>query len=119
MNAQPGLRHGIDLVDIAEFRSVFDRHAAFEPRVFSDGERDYCRSQADPAVHFAARFAAKEATLKALGLGMGAVGIDAKLREIEVTREGGPPEIRLSGRVAQAARRNGVRTTVVSLSHTK
>jgi holo-[acyl-carrier protein] synthase len=113
----PILRHGIDLVDLAEFRRVFDRHAAFEERVFSDGERDYCRTRPDPTTHFAARFAAKEATLKALGMGMGAVGIDARLKDIEVKREGGSPEIVLHGRMARAADRHSVGTTVLSLSH--
>jgi holo-[acyl-carrier protein] synthase len=115
----PRLRHGIDLVDLAEFRRVFDRHAAFEDRVFSVGEREYCRARPDPATHFAARFAAKEATLKALGMGMGAVGIDARLKDIEVTREGGPPEIVLHGKMARAADRHGVGTTALSLSHSR
>jgi holo-[acyl-carrier protein] synthase len=113
------LRHGVDLVDIDEFRGVFDRHADFEARVFSAGESEYCRSRPDPAMHFAARFAAKEATLKALGLGIGAVGIDAKLREVEVARDGGRPRLVLTGRVARAADRRGVRGTALSLSHTR
>ena len=116
---QQRLRHGIDLVDIAEFREVLGRHAAFEERVFSEGERAYCRTQADPAIHFAARFAAKEAALKALGLGMAAVGIDARLSDIEVTREGGCPEIVFHGKVARAARRQSVGSTALSLSHTR
>lgn len=116
---QASLRHGIDLVDIAEFREVFRRHAAFEERVFSDGEREYCHAQVNPAMHFAARFAAKEAALKALGMGMGAVGIDARLKEIEVTREAGPPVLVLHGRMARAADRHQVAATALSLSHTR
>jgi holo-[acyl-carrier protein] synthase len=113
-----GLRHGIDLVDIAEFREVFGRHDAFAERVFTAGEREYCRARADPAMHFAARFAAKEALLKALGLGIGAVGIDARLLEIEVVRDGGPPGLVLHGKTARVARRRGVGRTALSLSHT-
>ena len=119
MSGPKEIRHGIDLVEIAEFRAVFDRHPAFAERVFSDDERAYCRSRPDPAVHFAARFAAKEATLKALGIGIGAVGIDGKLKEIEVARRGGRPEVVLHGRTARAARRRGVTASALSLSHTR
>ncbi len=111
------LRHGIDLVDIGEFRRVFGSHAAFEERVFSTGERDYCRQRPDPVPHFAVRFAAKEAVLKALGKGLSAVGIHARLREIEVIRHHGAPELVLHGRMARAARRAGVGATALSLSH--
>ncbi len=82
------LRHGIDLVDIAQLRDVMARHEAFEARVFTEDERDYCHRYPDPLPHFAARFAAKEAALKALGIGITPTGVDSALREIEVVREG-------------------------------
>jgi holo-[acyl-carrier protein] synthase len=113
------LRHGIDLVDVAEFRAVLEKHDGFAERLFTAGERAYCDSQKDPAVHLAARFAAKEAVLKALGTGLPAVGIDGRLLEIEVTRDGGRPKLRLHGRAERSARRRGVRSTALSLSHTR
>jgi holo-[acyl-carrier protein] synthase len=113
------LRHGVDLVAIEEFRAVMARHASFEERVFTAGERAYCLAQADPAVHFAARFAAKEAVLKALGAGIGAVGIDRALGEVEVVREAGSPRVVLAGRPARIARRLGCRGLALSLSHTR
>jgi holo-[acyl-carrier protein] synthase len=114
----PSIRHGVDLVAIQAFREAFRRHDALEGRLFTEGERAYCRRQADPLLHFAARFAAKEAVLKALGLGIGAVGIDRALAEVEVVREAGPPEVRLAGRPARAAARLGVSALSLSLSHT-
>ena len=54
----PRIRHGVDLVEVERFREAFLRHEAFERRVFTEGERAYCRRQADPVLHFAARFAA-------------------------------------------------------------
>lgn len=113
----PRICHGVDLVDIERLREVMARSPAFEARVFTEGERAYCHRRADPAQHFAARFAAKEATLKALGSGLMAQGIDASLREIEVERESGPPRLVLHGKPAKVARRLGLGPASLSLSH--
>ncbi len=112
------VRHGIDLVDVAHLRDVMARHAAFEARVFTDDERSYCRRHPDPLPHFAARFAAKEAALKALGIGITPTGIDRALKEIEVVREGRAPTLRLSGRPLRVARTQALGAASVSLTHT-
>ena len=86
---------GFDATDIARVRDVFARHGErFLQRVFTDEEIAYCTRQRDPAPSLAARFAAKEATMKALGTGH-ARGVLWK--DIEVFRRGGPPQLRLTG----------------------
>ncbi len=114
---EAGVRHGIDLVHVPRLRALLGGQPAFEERVFTDEERAYCRRQADPAPHFAARFAAKEATLKALGMGITALGIDAKLKDVEVVREGTAPVLALHGRPAAEAEKLGVGSASVSLTH--
>ena len=115
--ARPRIRHGIDLVDVPRFAEVLAQREAFEAAVFTEDERAYCRRHKDPVPHFAARFAAKEATLKALGLGLMATGVDRKLRAIEVRREGTAPILALSGKPAAEAARLGVTDMSVSLTH--
>lgn len=113
----PPHRHGVDLVHVPRLRDTMGRNEAFETRVFTEGERAYCRRRRDPFPHFAARFAAKEATLKALGLGLTAEGVGAALREVEVVREGGPPRLLLHGKPDRIAEREGLTSWTVSLSH--
>jgi holo-[acyl-carrier protein] synthase len=115
--SRPRLHHGVDLVYVPRVREMLARHAHFETRVFTAAERATCRRHPDPAPHFAARFAAKEAALKALGLGLLATGVDRKLARIEVVREGGAPELRLGGAPAERARRLGVVQAALSLTH--
>jgi holo-[acyl-carrier protein] synthase len=111
--------HGIDVASRARVGDLCRRHAAFLDEVFSAGERAYCLAQANPDAHLAARFAAKEACLKALGLGLAASGGHAALGAVEVVRQpSGRPELALSGWVAAQARRRRVGQTTVSLSHT-
>jgi holo-[acyl-carrier protein] synthase len=110
-------RHGIDLVTISRLRAVMERHPRFEEEVFTAGERAYCRARSDPWPHFAARFAAKEAVLKALRRGILDAGIDRAWSEIEVVRGGGPPTLRLHGRTALLAKRAGAITPTMSLAH--
>ncbi|MDJ0521575.1 MAG: 4'-phosphopantetheinyl transferase superfamily protein [Planctomycetota bacterium] len=111
------IRHGIDLVHVPELRTLLRERTQFEERVFTEAERDYCNGFPDPAPHFAARFAAKEAALKALGLGLTPLGVDARLREVEVVRRGTAPTLALHGRSAREAARLGVDSTSVSLTH--
>ena len=112
------LRHGVDLVHVPRLRAAMEAHARFEEEVFTDGERAYCRRRPDPFPHFAARFAAKEAVLKALGRGLFGEGVDRSLKEIEVVRDGsGPPSVRLSGGTATLAERLGLGPAAISLSH--
>lgn len=115
----PALRCGIDLVHVARLRTAIEENPGFEEAVFTRGERAYCRRRADPYPHFAARFAAKEATLKALGRGLSPDGPDAALLEIEVVRGEGPPRLRLFGRILRLSERLGPFEPAVSLSHSE
>jgi len=101
---------GIDLLEIERLERALRRHPRLAERVFTPAEREYAAARARPGRHFAARFAAKEAVVKALGLG-GGFG----LREIEVVA-GEPPSVRLSGRAAEAA--SGKRVEI-SLTHSR
>ena len=106
---------GIDLCEVERMRATLARTPTFAQRVFTDGEQERCRQAKDPAERFAARFAAKEATLKALGAGIGA----CPLRDIEVVRaESGAPSLVLHGRAAALASERGVASWHVSLTHT-
>lgn len=116
MNHAP-LLHGVDLVHVPRFREVFERHEDFRTRVFTEAERQACDRRADPLQHYAARFAAKEATFKALGIGVNSVGVDRRWQEAEVVREDGPPRLTLHGSVAAAAARRRVLHSALSISH--
>jgi holo-[acyl-carrier protein] synthase len=107
---------GIDIVDIARIRRLMERwQDRFLKRVFTDAELDYALGRHDPAEHLAARFAAKEATLKALGTGL-SMGI--RWREMEVRRARGQrPTLALSGRTAALGKAQGIRRLHVSLTH--
>ncbi|MFI9111847.1 holo-ACP synthase [Streptomyces venezuelae] len=110
------LRVGTDLAEVDEIRAVLARQPRFATRVFTAGERAYCDVPADPAERYAARFAAKEAVLKALGVGL----TGAVLTEIEVLRApSGSPSLRLTGRAARLAEEAGVRTWLITLTHTR
>jgi holo-[acyl-carrier protein] synthase len=104
---------GIDLLEIERLERAIERRPGLADRVFTADELAYARSRPRPGRHLAARFAAKEAALKALGIG----GLG--LRSVEV--EGGdrePPRLRLHGRAAEAARAGGVQLHV-SLTHSR
>ena len=107
---------GIDLVEIARIRRALDRwQERFLRRVFTPGELDYCLRRRDPAEHLAARFAAKEATLKALGTGL---SLGVRWREMEVRRARGErPSLVLTGRVRALGASRGVRALHLSLTH--
>lgn len=115
MHSLPAI--GVDLVDCGRVRRLLERQGeAFVRRVFTDQEAVYCQRMAEPATHFAARFAAKEAVAKALGSGIGG---QAAMREIEVTRApSGAPGIVLHGAAAATAAALGVKEIKVSLTHT-
>lgn len=104
----PGI--GIDLLEIDRMERALERHPRLAERVFTLAEREYAAARARPGRHLAARFAAKEAVVKALGLS-GGFG----LREIEVLA-GEPPTVWLSGRAAEAA---GGRAVDISLTHSR
>jgi holo-[acyl-carrier protein] synthase len=101
---------GIDLLEIDRLERALQRRPRLADRLFTEGERSYAADRARPARHLAARFAAKEAVVKALGLSVG-----FGLREIEVVA-GEPPTVRLSGSAAVAA---GEREIEISLTHSR
>lgn len=110
------LRVGTDLVEVDEMRAVLDRQPRFAARVFTPEERAWCDIPADSAERYAVRFAAKEAVLKALGVGL----TGSVLTEIEVVRAAsGCPSLRLTGRAAALAEEAGVRSWLITLTHTR
>jgi len=107
---------GIDLCDVVRMRQKLGTDPGFVESVFLPGEIAYCRGKHDPAQHFAARFAAKEALLKSLA---DAPGSGSFWHDAEVVREStGKPGFVLAGRLAGLAARLDVARTHLSLSHT-
>jgi holo-[acyl-carrier protein] synthase len=108
---------GTDLVDLDRFRLAAERTPGILQRYFTDGEREYAARRRDPIERYAARFAAKEAVLKALGVGIGA----CELAEIEVVRDedSGAPALVLHGKAAALAEERGVSEWKLSLTHTE
>lgn len=109
--------HGIDLVEVARIARMLDEHGdRFLARCFTPAEAEYAASSARRVEHLAARFAAKEAVLKALASGLTS---GVSWTDIEVTRdESGQPGIALTGHAARIAERLGARRWHLSLSHT-
>ena len=108
---------GIDIIEVARIREVLLRTPRFRERVFTAAERAYCESRgALAAQHYAARFAAKEATLKALHTGWRG-GIS--WQDVEVaSHESGAPYLILHGPVLELFNSSGATATHLSLSHT-
>jgi len=107
---------GVDLAKIPRMRRVVERwQDRFLRRVFTEQEIAYCQRRHDPIPHLAARFAAKEAVMKALGTGL---RMGVTWREAEVRRERGEaPTMVLTGRTAAIARARGASRILVSLTH--
>lgn len=107
---------GIDMVDVGRIERAIKRHGgAFEKRVFTDSELDYCNRMKRPGMHLAARFGVKEAVMKAFGTGWSG-GVSWK--DVEVLRgESGRPEVVLTGRLREIADGMGGVETLVSFSH--
>jgi holo-[acyl-carrier protein] synthase len=109
---------GLDLVEIARVRRLLDsRGDRAMARIFTDGERAYAHYRVDPARHFAARIAAKEAAFKALAGNDLARGIGWRELEVFSRRDGGPL-LRLHGRAERRATELGVTRILVTISHT-
>jgi len=108
---------GTDLVEISRFRLAMARRGErLNERLFSDDERAYAGRQKDPAKSLAARFGAKEAVMKAMGVGLWKF----KLRDVEVIRaKSGAPSVSLHGRAAEMAAERGIATWQLSLTHTE
>ena len=109
------MKVGLDVIEIRRVSGALERYAAFRERCFTEAERAYCDSRPNPAQHYAARFAGKEAVGKALGFG---VARAFAWKDVEIA--GRPkPDVRLSGRVAQWARGVGAGPIDLSMTHSK
>jgi holo-[acyl-carrier protein] synthase len=103
------------MVEIARIRSALDRYSGFRDRCFTTAEQAYCDGRPNPAQHYAARFAGKEAIGKALGFG---VASRFAWRDIEIS--GRPkPSVRLTGRVEAWSRRVEAGSIDLSMSHSR
>jgi holo-[acyl-carrier protein] synthase len=106
---------GIDAVDVERFRTVLGRRKRFAERVFTQAERAEAAARHDPVPGLEARFAAKEAVMKSLSVGLGAFDF----ADVEVVRgEGGAPALTVTGRAAALAEERGVGGWHISLTHT-
>lgn len=108
---------GIDIAEVPRIAEAIQRHGErFLRRVFTEGEMAYCDSKANRIERYAARFAAKEAGMKALGTGW---NHGVRWRDVEVCRQpGGRPTIAFHGKAAEVAARLGTKNIALSLSHT-
>lgn len=108
---------GIDIIDVERISTRVGRDSGFRELVFSKGEMKYCDARAARFEHYAARFAAKEAFLKAIGRGW---DNGLLLNEIEIVNEAnGKPVLRISGQTEKELAPLGIRSIHVSLSHLK
>jgi len=108
---------GIDITEVPRIREVIERHGErFLRRIFTEGEIQYCESKANRMERYAARFAAKEAGMKAIGTGW---NHGVRWRDIEVARKpGGRPTLLLHGKAAEFAAKLGATNIALSLTHT-
>src|SRR6184192_285663 len=109
---------GIDIAEVPRIAQAIVRFGErFVRRVFTDGEIRYCDSKANRVERYAARFAAKEAAMKALGTGW---NHGVRWRDCEVIRmPGGRPSIHFHGKAGEFAARLGVKNAALSITHTK
>lgn len=107
---------GLDATDIPRIVSTIERYGhRFLQRIFTEGEIAYCMRRRDPAIHFAGRFASKEAAMKALGTGH-TQGV--LWRDVEVVRaRGGPPQLQLHGGAARRFAAIGGRSSLLTITH--
>jgi holo-[acyl-carrier protein] synthase len=106
---------GFDATDIPRLRDVLERYGdRFLHRVFTDAEIEYCTRRRDPAPHFAGRFAAKEAAMKALGTGHSR---GVMWKDIEIFRLAGPPQLRLTGAALRHFESLKARRSLLTITH--
>ena len=106
---------GVDAVDIDRFRASLDRTPSMRTRLFTQIELDYVAPKADPVPSLAARFAAREAVMKAMGVGLGAFGF----HDVWVEREeSGLPVLKVTGRAWELAVDRNITTWHLSITHT-
>jgi holo-[acyl-carrier protein] synthase len=107
------VRVGVDLIEIARIGRALERYPGFRERCFTEAEREYCDSRANPAESYAGRFAGKEAVGKALG-----IGVRFTWKEIEIV--GRPkPSVRLSGRTRAWAEQSRAGAIDLSMTHSR
>src|SRR5579871_4367559 len=108
---------GVDIAEVPRIAASIERFGErFLQRIFTDGEIRYCDSKANRVERYAARFAAKEAAMKALGTGW---NYGVRWRDVEVTRQpGGRPTMTFHGKAAEFAARLGTKHVALSLTHT-
>jgi len=108
---------GLDATEIDRIAETIERYGErFLRRIFTDGEIAYCTRRREPAIHFAGRFAAKEAAMKALGTGH-SQGV--LWRDVEVVRHGGPPSLQLHGGAGRRFASIGGRTSLLTITHSE
>ena len=108
---------GIDATDIPRIATTIERYGErFLHRIFTDGEVAYCTRRKEPAIHFAARFAAKEAAMKALGTGHTQ---NVLWRDVEVVRHGGPPKLVFHGGAARRFAAIGASSSLLTITHSE
>jgi len=106
---------GLDATDIDRIADTIERYGErFLRRIFTEGEIAYCTRRKVPAIHFAGRFAAKEAAMKALGTGH---SHGVLWRDVEVIRRGGPPQLQLHGGAARRLDSMGGVSTLLTITH--
>jgi holo-[acyl-carrier protein] synthase len=106
---------GIDATDIPRIAATIERYGErFIHRIFTDGEVAYCTRRKQPAIHFAGRFAAKEAAMKALGTGHTQ---NVLWRDVEVVRHGGPPRLVFHGGAARRFAAIGAHSSLLTITH--
>lgn len=109
---------GVDIIGLSKFKKVFLKNKNFTSDIFTKKEREYCLSRRDPYIHFAGRFAVKEAFLKALGRGVYGSSIDHIFQEIEVIQHvSGKPMLSISGWAAKISKKRKINQFSVSISH--
>ena len=108
---------GIDIIEVSRIKNVMERDIGFREKIFTPGEIEYCETKKNKYQHYAARFSAKEAFLKAIGTGW---RFGLRFADIDVYHDSfGKPLIRLTGKAEELALRDGISKVHLSLSHLK
>lgn len=108
---------GVDLAEVDRIRAAIERYGeTFLRRIYTEKEREYCEQFKNKYERYAGRFAAKEATMKALGTGWSR---GVRWADLEVVREkGGKPSVLLHGEAGKIAEARGVKNIALSITHT-
>ena len=107
---------GVDIIEIERIKDALERHSRFKERFFTAAEREYCAEYKQAAPHYAGRFAAKEAVVKALGTGFSGF----KWQDVEVVAgDQGQPQVKLYNQAQQIADQQGIDRILLSISHSR